>query len=161
MGRGTSDPHRGMRKKEAEECKVSTLYGDCSMSLKEILMKFPKELKQVMGDIEIPDNNGLNIGESIVKGTCIAASDRGMKKSLQEVRGGHGYAIGMTVSKHNLIKGIGACPLSDRMSPQTAKHYGLLGVLCVLHAMCIRYQLMEDECFGEVVVLIDNKNVAK
>ena len=96
-----------------------------------------------------------------MEGICISASDGGMMKSFREVRGGYGYAVGDKHNKAENIEGIGVCPFSDRMSSQTAEHYGLLGLICVLHAICIKYKLTEDECFGEVMILIDNKNVVK
>ena len=150
-----------VRQRDSEEIQVRLLYGSSSLGLQEILDKFPDKLKTIMGDIEIPEDDGLKISESIVEGTCLAASDGGMKNTFLEVKGGHGYTIGEKVSMKNLIKGKGACPMSDRMSSQTAEHYGLIGLLCTLHALCIKYQLTQEECFGEVIALVDNKNVVK
>ena len=45
------------------------------------------------------------------------------------------------------------------MSSQTSEHYGLLGIICTLHAIYIKYKLQENEMFGEVVIYIDNKTV--
>ena len=49
----------------------------------------------------------------------------------------------------------------DGMSSQTTGHQGLIGVLCVLHSMCIQFQLCQEECWGEIMIVIGNKNVVE
>ena len=45
------------------------------------------------------------------------------------------------------------------MSSLTTEHYSLIGLLVLLHGLCKSYKLCQDECFGKVVIYIDNKSV--
>lgn len=157
--RGQQRERPKLRTTESQQ--VSKLYESEGLNLREIINEFPRELQTLIGEVTIPDDDGLSISESMVEGICITASDGGMIQSFQEVQGGYGYVIGNRDKNAATIKGFGACPYSDKISSQTAEHYGLLGLLCMIHSICIRYKLCEDECFGKVLILIDNKNVVK
>ena len=43
----------------------------------------------------------------------------------------------------------------------TTEHYGLLGLLILLHGICKKYKLCKEECFDSVVIYIDNKAVVE
>ena len=43
------------------------------------------------------------------------------------------------------------------MSSLTIEHYGLIGLLVLLHGLYKSFKLCRDECFGKVVIYIDNK----
>ena len=59
------------------------------------------------------------------------------------------------------IKGYGPSPDSDCMSSLTTEHYGLLGLLVVLHVICKMHLLTKDECFNSVIIWIDYKTVVE
>ena len=47
------------------------------------------------------------------------------------------------------------------MSSLTTEHYGLIGLLTILHILCKKYRLRREECFDEVKIYIDNKTVVE
>ena len=149
-----------MVKKPTEVESIEKLYGHDG-SLQEILSMFPTEMHPLIGEISIPTDGGLQLSHSIVEGECMGASDGSLLKEFHQVRGGFGYALSQFKSDDNSVHGIGVCPKADEMSSQTSEHQGLLGLLCVLHAMCIKYKLCKEECWGTVIIVIDNKNVVE
>ena len=148
-----------LRRTEAEM--VSNLYTIEDKSMEEIINELPQSLRVIMGETYIPNDDGLEVGESIVRGECIAASDGGLVKEYQNERGGYGYVISDNGNIKSRIEGTGVCPLSDSISSQTAEHYGVIGLLCILHVVSIRYKLTKEECFDKVVIAVDNKNVVE
>ena len=139
---------------------IKLLYG-MEGTLQDILDQFPSELYPMIGEITIPDDNALKLSQSIVKGECIGASDSSLVREFNEVRGGFGYVLCQRASDAGSLHGIGISTLCDEMSSQTSEHQGLIGILCILHAICIKYLLVEEECWGEIIIYIDNKNVVE
>ena len=158
--RGSGEGHTRMVKKPTEVESIEKLYGHDG-SLQEILSMFPTEMHPLIGEISIPTDGGLQLSHSIVEGECMGASDGSLLKEFHQVRGGFGYALSQFKSDDNSVHGIGVCPKADEMSSQTSEHQGLLGLLCVLHAMCIKYKLCKEERWGTVIIVIDNKNVVE
>ena len=128
-------------------------------SLASIMQRFPTELHPIVGQVTIPPDDGLTICHGILDGTCVGASDGSLLKGFKETEGGFAYTLNNYYHDDNKVYGFGPNPKSDDMSSQTSEHYGLLGLLCVLHAICIKYKLQANECFGKVDLYIDNKNV--
>ena len=147
-------------KKDTEAEKIVSLYGSDG-TIEEILEKFPTELHQMIGNFTLPTDEGLRLSESIVEGECIGASDGSMWKGFNEVRGGFGYVLCQSGSDEGNIHGIGISPMCDEMSSQTSEHQGLIGLICIIHAVSIKYLLRKEECWGSIVIYIDNKNVVK
>ena len=150
----TRDPSR----KPSEINSIIQLYGT-EGTLTEILESFPSELQPMIGSVEIPEDGGLALSHSIVEGECLGASDGSLMRTFYEVRGGFGYVLSNRTNDQGSIEGIGVSPSMDDMSSQTTEHQGLLGLLCLLHAMCIKFLLCKEECWGEITIFIDNKNV--
>ena len=149
-----------IKKKKTEVEKIEDLY-DKEGTVQQILSQFPSVLHPMIGEVTIPEDGGLRLSESIVEGTCIGASDGSLLRNFYEVRGGFGYVLCQQDTDIGNISGVGISTMSDTMSSQTSEHQGLIGLLCILHAVCIKYLLNEGECWGEVIVLIDNKNVVE
>ena len=129
------------------------------MSMAAALEKIPTNLKVFVGRVDIPLDDGIRIGESIVEGTCIGASDGSLIREYERTRGSHGYAIGDMRGGLNGIDGWGPSPNSDDMSSLTTEHYGLIGLLVILHILCKQYKLCREECFGVLIIYIDNRTV--
>ena len=72
-----------------------------------------------------------------MEGECKGASDGSLVKDFYAVRGGFGYVLSRQQTDEGSITGIEISPDTDEMSSQTTEHQGLIGLLCVLHAMCI------------------------
>ena len=68
--------------------------------------KIPTELRAIIGEVELSNDDRLSIGEQIAKGTCLVASNGGMIQTFQEVQGGYVYVIGGDkVSNVDIMKG--------------------------------------------------------
>ena len=129
--------------------------------LEEILRNIPESLRLIVGDLESPNDEGLGMSEAIVEGRCIGASDGSLKKGFQHQQGAHGYALRENGSGGPDIKGYDQSPESAEMSSLTTEHYGLIGLLTILHILCKKYRLRREECFDEVKIYIDNKTVVE
>ena len=126
-----------------------------------IMSKFPAELLPLLGKITLPEDDGLTMCHSILEGDCVGASDGSLLQGYNETQGGFAYTLNHSQHNRSSIQGYGPNPHSDDMSSQTSEHYGVLGLLCVLHAVCIKYRLKANECFGKVILFVDNKNVVE
>ena len=131
------------------------------MKISDIINSLPEFLKQMVGKVIIPDDGGLAISEAIVEGRCLGASDGSLLKGFRKQKGSHGYAIGKKDDNIETIKGFGPSPDSDSMSSMTTEHYGLIGLLVLLHILCKKYLLCRQECFDSVIIVIDNKTVVE
>ena len=131
------------------------------LSILEMVAQLPSNLKVMMGTVIIPNDDGLAISEAIVDGRCVGASDGSLIKDFRSQRGSHGYALQVMGSDIPNIEGYGVSPDCDRMSSLTTEHYGLIGLLVTLHLISIKYKLCREECFDQVVILVDNKTVVE
>ena len=57
------------------------------LNMGEILGKIPTLLREIVGTLNVPFDNGLAISESIVAGECIGASDGSLIKEYRTARG--------------------------------------------------------------------------
>ena len=130
-----------------------------NLCLRDILSAVPENLQAMVGEVAIPEDEGITISEAIVEGTCVGASDGSLIQDHDRTRGSHGYAIRNKNNGNYGMEGWGPSPDSDGMSSMTTEHYGLIGLLVVVHIICKMYKLSSDECFDELVIYIDNKTV--
>ena len=147
-------------RKPSEIDTIVDLYGT-EGTLEEILLQFPTVMHPMIGQVTFPEDGGLQLCHRIVEGECKGVSDGSLVKDFYEVKGGFGYVLSQNNSDHGSITGIGTSPETDEMSSQTAEHQGLIGLLCVIHAMCIKFKLCHEECWGNTTIYIDNKNVVE
>ena len=129
--------------------------------LTELIEQLPQSLKIMVGEILIPEDEGLSMSEAIVDGRCIGASDGSLLNEFQWKRGSHGYALRETGRTREDIVGYGLSPESDDMSSMTTEHFGMIGLLVLLHVICIQYSLVEEECYDKVIIYVDNKTVVE
>jgi hypothetical protein len=134
---------------------------DANKEWSEIIAAMPKSLQAMVGKVVLPSDDGLSISEAIVEGSCVGASDGSMVTTFQKKRGSHGYALSEVGSTSDDIVGYGPSPESDDMSSLTTEHYGIIGLLVVLHLLCKKYCLVKEECFDEVKIFVDNKTVVE
>ena len=154
---GDSDPlSPRLKKKLTETEKIQNLYGT-EGSLEEILQSFPDELQAMIGEVRLLEDGGQILCDSIVEGECLAASNGSLRQEFHGTKGGFGYVLCHQNSDTGSVEGIGISPDTDEMSSQTTEHQGLIGVLCLLHALCIKYLLCKEECWGKVTIFIDKK----
>jgi hypothetical protein len=124
------------------------------MTLAQKFTNLPDIYKQIIGNITIPDDDGLGVIQALQSGTAIAASDGSY---LEEARkGSHAYKI---MDKNNLsatIFGASMCPASDKMSSSPAEHYGAIGILLVLIVLLHHFDALDTK-LPSLVLLIDNE----
>ena len=125
------------------------------------MQKIPVPLRDMVGTIELPLDEGLAMSEAIVDGRCIGASDGSLIRKFQKQEGAHGYALREYGRENDDIIGYGPSPTSDDMSSMTTEHFGLIGLLVTLHMMCLKYSLYQEECFDSVLIYVDNKTVVE
>ena len=113
-----------------------------------------------VGNLNLPQDEGIAIGEAIVDGTCMGASDESLVRTYMQIKGSQGFVISSEV-KDQEIEGWGPAPASNNMSSLTTENYGLLGLLIVLHMICKKFKINRDEYFDSVLVYIDNKTVVE
>ena len=130
-----------------------------SDEIKDMIKLLPMALSTMVGETEIPKDGGLAMSEAIVDGRCIGASDGSLKRTFQHQQGSHGYALRETDRENDDLVGYGPSPKSDDMSSMTTEHFGLIGLLVILHLLCVKFSLCKEECYDTVVVYIDNKTV--
>ena len=140
---------------------ITNMICDDDMCLSEILQQMPTSLKSILGTVLIPPDDGVLVSEAIVSGTCMGASDGSLIRGFTSSRGGHGYVLSAETNTSMDIKGYGRSPTSDDMSSLTTEHFGLLGLLILLHGLCKKYSLCREECFNRVIIHIDNKTVVQ
>jgi ribonuclease HI len=129
-------------------------------SFDELKKNLGPTLSLLLGKVIMPEDEGLGISEAIVEGVCTGGSDGSLCPTFRNKRGAFGYLLRGTKDQ-GVIEGFGAAPNSDTMSSTTTESYGLIGVLILLHIICIKYQLCSEECFGAVKIYIDNKIVVE
>ena len=149
-----------VKKRKTEIEIILEIYGK-EGNIHEILSHFPRGLLPMIGEVTVPDDGGLRLSQSIVEGDCIGASDGSLLRDYNDVRGGFGYTLCQRNTDIGSVQGIGVSTMSDEMSSQTSEHQGLIGLLCIIHALCIKFLLTEGECWGEITIWIDNKSVVE
>ena len=87
--------------------------------MKALMKKIPEPLLCMVGEIDIPLDEGLSMSEAIVDGRCIGASDGSLHRTFQEQKGSHGYALREKERVKEDILGHGPSPSSDDMSSMT------------------------------------------
>ena len=130
-------------------------------SLQELLDQLPTALEGMVGKVIIPADDGLAISEAIVGGYCLGASDGSLIQGFRTRRGSHGYALCTSNENNEMIEGFGPSPDSDSMSSTTTEHYGVIGLLVILHMVSKKYLLCRNECYDSVRILVDNKTVVE
>ena len=138
---------------------VGTL--DSEQSMQEMIMGLPISLQVFVGEVAFPHDEGISIGETIVDGTCVGASDGSLIRKYKHTKGSHGYVLSSKNQEVQEIQGWGASPESDEMSSLTTEHYGLLGLLVLLHMVCTKFKLCREECFDSVIIYIDNNSTVE
>ena len=76
-------------------------------SISEMISNLPMSLQQMVGQVIIPNDDGLAISEVIVEGRCLGVSNGSLIKGFRKQKGSHGYAIGKQDNNLETIQGLG------------------------------------------------------
>ena len=146
-------------KAQPEEEQIKNMYA-IEGTVIEIIEQMPKQLRVLIGTIKIPRDKGVMIKEALIKGECKGASDGSLINTFNERWGGHGYIIQTSKDSIERYEGYATTPTSDAMTSQTTEHYGLLGIVLLLHCISIAHNIRKkDE--AKIQIYIDNKEVSE
>jgi hypothetical protein len=124
-----------------------------------ILDKFnnlPPRFRDIVGDIQLPPDNGYSILCSLKNGNAVFASDGSYYEDLNQ--GTHAYILASKDSDLGQIRGAATSPHSNHMSSALTEHCGALAVLIILVVLLYHYN--EDGLgWPSVTIYIDNKEI--
>jgi hypothetical protein len=125
-------------------------------SLSDKFAHLPPRFRDLIGDIQLPSDDGLRLLSSLKSGTAALASDGSYYEDIN--KGTHAYALVCTDSDLGQIKGAATSPHSDHMSSAPTEHYGALAVLTIL--IVLLYHHNEDGLgWPSVPLYIDNEEI--
>ena len=101
-------------------------------TLKEIINTMPKEYLDILGEITIPEDNGVHIWEGILDSKVIGASDGSLINESNRPKGGFSYSLQQYNDNQHRIIGYGATPLSTKTSSMTSEKYGVIATLIII-----------------------------
>ena len=110
-------------------------------TIKEIIDILPSELRMILGNIDIPQDDGVDMAQAIEEGRLVGASDGSVIKMEEEDRGGHSYILQYDTTCTNRIQGYGPTPVSDEVTSTTTEHFGFLGLLITTYIITTKYNI--------------------
>lgn len=138
---------------------VQRLYTLDLRTLEEVRDFLPATLGDILGTMTTPDDNGKSISTAILEGYCIGASDGSLVSEYQRSYGGHAFSLHHFDTDEDCIIGRAPTPTTDTMSSLTTEQYGALGVVLLLHMVCIIHKITASD--HVVDIYLDNEEVTK
>jgi hypothetical protein len=116
----------------------------------------PIIFKDIIGDIQLPLDNGVQLITALKRGSAALASDGSYMEEIN--KGTHAYKLVDRDHDDGCIFGAATSPGSDKMSSSPTEQYGAIAVLVILIVLLQHHQ--EDGYKWPMVVLyIDNAEV--
>ena len=116
----------------------------------------PIQIKEIMQNIQLPDDDGKRLIDAIHKEGAIGASDGFLKQS----KGGYAFSIQSYQSDEGRIEGGGKVLCSNGTTSLTAELYGMIGLLSTILLVCTQHS-QELNITKEILVTTDNDEVVK
>jgi hypothetical protein len=116
----------------------------------------PEKFRHIIGEIHIPEDEGLAIINALKTGDALLASDGSFLQ--QSYAGTHAYKLTSRITPDMSIFGSAKSPKSNKMSSSPTEHYGAIAVLVTLLVLTEHHG---EDCrkWPETTLLIDNKEV--
>ena len=147
------------REKEWEE--VCALRG-WKTSMLQLLTAYPDSMRSIMGEIQLPRDNGKYLLSLLRDGKCLGASDGSFKETFSTREGGYGYTLSSTDGDNqNDLKGWAAAPTTSNMSSTTTEQYGYIAIILSLHLLTAAQGVTEGTIQQTMYVYIDNEEVVR
>jgi hypothetical protein len=116
----------------------------------------PLRFRDIVGDIQVPSDNGYSLLCCLKNDNAVFASDGSYYEDMN--KGTHAYILASKDSDLGQIKGAAVSPHSDHMSSAPTEHYGALAVLLTVAVLLYHYN--EDGLgWPAVKCYIDNEEV--
>ena len=127
-----------------------------SSSLQEILEKLLNEIKQIIQNIQLPQDQGKLLRDSAMNEELVGASDGSViTTTTGETKGGYSFSLQDYNSNKKRMVGQGNTPQSNEINSLTAEMYGLIGsMLCTL--LIIKKYPEDDFSTAAVTFTSDN-----
>ena len=130
------------------------------ITLKDTIKSMPTEYLTILGEINIPEDDGRFIWESIVNGKVIGASDGSLITKNIRPQGGYSYSVQHYNNDSQRITGYGATPLSTNTSSLTSEKYGVLATLISIKSILQHYYDGRN-LHSKICIVTDNAEVVK
>ena len=121
-----------------------------------IIEMLPPVWKQILGNIQLPDDDGEYVYKSIQNGVAIAASDGSVVTIDNESYGGHSYSIQAWDTDKHRISGEAPTPHSTNVSSLTTELYGLLASTLLIYILGKKYDT-DQNLNASTIITADNK----
>ena len=129
-------------------------------SLNENITKIPKSLQDIIGNINLPNDNANSIVRSLNNNKLLGSSDGSIIQTKDKTTGGHAYSLRDWDSDQGLITGYNATPYSTNMTSLTAELYGILATVITLLILTITHS-EEIQITARIIITSDNKQAIK
>ena len=106
-----------------------------NMRFEKAIDALPKPLRVILGIINVPLDNGLELIDAMNKGTLLGASDGSVTRKQKKKTGGHAYSLRQWNTDKYLLTGYAITPYSTTMNSLTTELYGLLATTIALLAL--------------------------
>ena len=128
--------------------------------LNENITKIPKSLQDIIGNINLPNDNGNSIVRSLNNNKLLGSSDGSIIQTKDKTTGGHAYSLRDWDSDQGLITVYNATPYSTNMTSLTAELYGMLATVIPLLILTITHS-EEIQITARIIITSDNKQAIK
>ena len=162
-GKNKLNPVPGIIQKEAlyltEQTEIKQLqHLKPGKTLEETLKKLPPSLRQILGTISLPNDNGKDLATEITrKGAIIGASNGSLYLATPQWRnGGHLYSLQLYNTDSNHIYGYASTPTSTAMSSLTTELYGVISTVLCVYLISTQHNITKGKDH-RVVIVADNK----
>ena len=112
---------------------------DWNNTVSEIIEALPQVWRQMLGNIQIPEDEGKYIYHSLHKGDVIGASDGSVVELNNESYGGHSYSAQSWNTDNLRICGEAPTPHSTKVTSLTTELYGLMATTLVIYILSKKY----------------------
>jgi len=124
----------------------------------EIIDLLPPEYKQAVGNVSLPQDDGLALAECLISGQTIRAWSDGTAKHGD---GTHAYTLRTrSDDPQEYLEGSSMTPGDPKtICSLRSEHYGAFGIALIVHIICIRHSITAST--GYINFYIDNDTVIK
>jgi hypothetical protein len=116
----------------------------------------PHKFQDIIGDITLPEDEGVQLITALKRGSVAMASDGSYMVDIK--KGTHAYQIVDLDNDDVGISGAATSPDSDKMSSSPTEQYGAIAVLVVIIVLLYHHQ-EDGHSWPSVVLYIDNSEV--
>jgi len=128
------------------------------MTMMDMIDLLPLEYKQAVGNVSLPQDDGLALAECLISGNTISARSDG---TVKHGDGAHAYTLRTRYNDpQECLEGSSMTPWDPQsICSLRTEHYGAFGIALIVHIICIRHSITATT--GYINFYIDNDTVIK